>query len=251
MKERHQYNTDMANAFKTSTTLLLGLILSAGLFAGELYAQSVSLGADLASRYVWRGADFGESLSIQPSLSIAGSGLEVGAWASYATNPSSAGVNEIDLWLGYTVETASSGSFSLGMTDYYFPAPGAPELFNFDNDGAGAHWLEPYVSYSGPESFPITLLGAVFVHNDPDKSAYVEASYPVNVGDVELGVTAGASAGQSALYGTNTFTFVNLGVSASKSIPITDQFSLPISVSYIVNPTPGASRSFLVVGLSL
>lgn len=241
----------MTTYLRNIPAVLPAIVLAAGLIVSDVHAQTVSLGADIASRYVWRGADFGESLSLQPSLSVSGSGLELGAWASYATNPEGSGVNEIDLWLGYTVETASSGSFSFGVTDYYFPAPGAPELFNFENDGAGAHWIEPYVSFTGPASFPVTVYGGAFVHNDPDKSIYLQASYPITVEDVEIGFTAGASAGESALYGTSSFTFINLAVSASKAIPITDQFSLPISVSYIVNPTPDASRSFLVVGISL
>ena len=241
----------MEASFRKTLTLLPCLILAGATITGDAAAQSVSLGADLVSRYVWRGADFGESLSVQPALSVAGSGFELGAWASYATDPDGAGVNELDLWLGYTIETESSGSFSFGATDYYFPAPDAPDLFNFENDGAGAHWLEPYASYTGPASFPITLYGGVFVHNDPDKCVYLEASWPVTVEDVELGFTAGASAGESTLYGTNKFTFINLGVSASKAIPITDRFSLPISVAYIVNPTPGTARSFLVFGISL
>ncbi len=239
----------MTSLLRRLTTLVI--VFSTGLTATEAFAQSVSLGADLVSRYVWRGADFGESLSVQPALAVTGSGLEVGAWASYATNPAGAGVNELDLWIGYTVETQTSGSIAFGVTDYYFPAPDAPTLFNFENGGEGAHWIEPFASYTGPASFPITLYGAAFVHNDPDDSIYLEASYPATIGDVEVGFTAGASAGESSLYGTTKFTFINLGVSATKSIPITDQFALPIFVSYVVNPTPGASRSFLVAGISL
>ncbi|NNE35400.1 MAG: hypothetical protein HKN13_09195 [Rhodothermales bacterium] len=241
----------MTQPSRTNLSLLLGIILSTGVVAVDAVGQSVSLGTDLVSRYVWRGADFGESLSIQPTLTVSGTGLEVGAWASYATNPAGAGVNELDLWVGYTIETSSSGSVSFGVTDYYFPAPDAPTLFNFENGGEGAHWIEPFASYTGPSSFPITIYGAAFVHNDPDDSIYLEASYPFQVQDVELGLTAGASAGESSLYGTTKFTFINLGVSASKSVPITDQFALPLFVSYIVNPTPGAARSFLVVGISL
>ncbi len=229
----------------------LAIVLSIGLTATDASAQSVSLGADLVSRYVWRGADFGESLSVQPALAVSGRGLEVGAWASYATNPAGARVNELDLWIGYTAQLGESGSLAFGATDYYFPAPDAPTLFNFENGGQGAHWIEPFASYTGPATFPITIYGSAFVHNDPDDSIYLEASYPVTVEDVELGFIAGASAGESSLYGTSKFTFINLGVSASKAVPITDQFSLPLFVSYIVNPTPGAARSFLVVGISL
>ncbi len=46
-------------------------------------AAIISLGSDLASRYVWRGSDFGESMSIQPYLSF-DKGAFRSAWASYS-----------------------------------------------------------------------------------------------------------------------------------------------------------------------
>jgi len=215
----------------------------------DVEAQSVSVGADAVSRYIWRGTDFGESFSIQPALSVSFGSVEIGTWASYATNPESAGANEHDLWVGYTVETESSGSFSLGVTDYHFPTPGSDGFFDFDGDGNGAHWIEPYVSYSGPESFPVTLYGAVFVHNDPDNSIYLQASYPIPLDGVDLGLTVGAVAGESSFYGTDGFALVNLGLSASKSIQLNESVGLPVTVSYILNPD--TERTFLVFGIGV
>jgi len=219
------------------------------LFAVPASSQSFSLGADFMSRYVWRGYDFGESLSVQPALTFSTGGLEIGSWASYSISADGAGANEHDLWLGYTVETPTSGSFSIGLTDYHFPSPDGLGFFDGDGDGDGAHWIEPYVSYTGPDALPITLYGAVIVHNDPDNSFYLQAAYPLTVGDVALGLTAGAVAGESAFYGTSGFAVVNLGLSASREIKMTDSFSLPISVSYIMNPD--TERTFLVFGISL
>lgn len=212
-------------------------------------AQTVSVGADAVSRYIWRGTDFGESFSIQPTLSVSAGGLEIGSWASYAMNPQSAGVNEHDLWASYTFTTESSGSFSLGVTDYYFPAPGGAGFFDFDGGGTGAHWIEPFASYTGPDAFPITLLGAAFVHNDPDNSVYLQASYPVQVDGAEFGLTLGAVGGESAFYGTHGFSIVNVGLAASKAIQLNDRVALPVSVSYILNPD--SERTFLVFGVGV
>lgn len=41
--------------------LLLGTLL----LATMVRAQEVQLGADVVSRYIWRGTDFGESMSVQ------------------------------------------------------------------------------------------------------------------------------------------------------------------------------------------
>ena len=75
-------------------TYKLAIILSVILLMGIANAQ-VDLGADLVSRYVWRGTDFGNSASVQPYLSVGFAGVEAGAWASYPIT--AAGANENDL----------------------------------------------------------------------------------------------------------------------------------------------------------
>lgn len=241
-------NGTVCGAHRSSITTGLILLAAYGL-SPTAAGQTVSVGADAVSRYVWRGTDFGESLSLQPALTISTGGFEIGSWASYATNPEAAGVNEHDLWVGYTVETESSGSFSVGVTDYYFPAPGSAQFFDFDGGGDGAHWIEPYLSYTGPSAFPLTLFGAAFVHNDPDNSVYLEASYPVPLDGAELGLAVGAVAGESSFYGTENFSVVNMALTASKAIQLNDRVELPVSVSYILNPE--AERTFLVFGVGL
>lgn len=205
-------------------------------------AQSFNVGADIVSRYVWRGADYGESASVQPALTFSTGGLEIGTWASYAMNPDGAPANEHDLWVSYT-----AGIITLGITDYYFPNAGF-DFFDFDGDGEGAHLIEPFVSVSGPQGFPVSFYAGYFAHNDPDNSVYLNATYPFAIDGVDLSFGVGASPTESALYGTDGFGIIEMILGASKSIPITEGFSLPLSVAYILNPY--AETSFLVVGLS-
>lgn len=226
------------------------LALFALVFASTASAQ-VQLGADLMSRYVWRGYDFGESFSIQPTLEFGRSGFAVGTWASYSIAADGAGANEHDLYASYT-----SGPVTVGVTDYYFPSPpdenGVPDgaqFFNYDGDGRGAHYIEPFVQLTGPEPFPVSFLAALVAHNDPDHSVYLEASYPFAVADTDLSFTAGLVPMESGFYGTDGAALVNVGLSASQSIPLTDRFSLPVSVSYVLNPY--MERTFLVFGISL
>lgn len=223
---------------KFLTILSLAFALSWSLPAS---AQEFSFGADIVSRYVWRGIDFGESASIQPALTFSHGGLEIGTWASYATNPGSADANEHDLWIGY-----SAGAFSVGITDYYFPNGG--DFSDFDSE-EGAHVLEPYFSFNGTDAFPATLYIAANVYNDPDNSVYINASMPFAVGGVEMSFGIGAVAGESAWYGIEGAGIMDIGLGASKSIPITEKFELPVSVSYILNPS--YDKSYLVFGISL
>lgn len=241
-------NTNTPTTIGPASILLLVALI--GLVAApSLLAQSLSLGTDIVSRYVWRGADFGESASIQPSLSLAAKGFEVGTWASYSFSPDGADANEHDVWVSYTFTTGQHGSLTLGATDYYFPAPKGSDFFDFSDDGEGSHWIEPFVRYTGPASFPITLFGAAFFHNEPDHAMYLEAGFPLHVDGVVLGLTAGAVANQSAFYGTDGFALINLGLSAAKEIVLTEQFTLPVSVAYILNPDQ--ERSFLVIGFRI
>ena len=212
-------------------------------------AQSVSLGADFVNRYVWRGFDFGESFSVQPSLAVTGGNFEIGSWASYSISADGAGANEHDLWLSYHMESENAGALSIGLTDYYFPAPDGSDFFNFDSDGDGSHWLEPYVSYTPPGSFPLTIYAAAMVHNDPDNSLYLEGSLPFSLGETSMNATFGMVAGASDFYAVESASIINMGISAEKELKISDSFSLPVSAAYILNPTH--ERTFLVFGFSL
>ena len=207
----------------------------------------VSLGADVVSRYVWRGVDFGESMSVQPSLSFSAGGFEIGSWGSYSYAPLSSGYNEHDIWASY-----SFGSVSLMLTDYYFPNGGF-DFFDFDGAqgdtaSGGAHWIESSISYSGSESFPISVLFGAFIHNDPETSTYLEIGYPLSVDGADLSFFAGATLAETAFYGTEGAGLISVGVSASKEVTVTESFALPISVSYILNPN--AQRTFLTFGVS-
>ena len=100
---------------KLPQTFALVFITLGVLAASASHAQSVHVGADFVSRYVWRGSDFGESFSVQPALTLGHSGLKVGAWGSYSLSSDAAMSNELDLWASYTVTTTSAGSFSVSL----------------------------------------------------------------------------------------------------------------------------------------
>lgn len=88
---------------------ILTMVFSLNVQAG------IDFGADLVSRYIWRGIDFGNSVSVQPFLSFSTGGFEAGAWASYPFTNAGKGTNENDLYVTY-----SFGSVALTVTDYFF-----------------------------------------------------------------------------------------------------------------------------------
>ena len=234
--------------------LALALILAA---PATLAQPGVTLGADIVSRYVWRGIDYGDQINVQPALAVSFDNVEVGTWASYSVSSVGDGpaFAEQDFYV-----SATAGPVAFGITDYYYPILNGAEtsdFFNFDDDYAGAHTLEGFVQFA-PEGAPVSLLVATAFYNASDFPTYVELGTGFALGGIEWGAAAGAvfaldppegTAG-SPFYGTtDDAALINLSLGASKEIPVTSSFSLPVSASLIVNPD--SERSFLVFGVSL
>jgi len=215
------------------------IVLSANLISAQ---TSVSGGADFVSRYLWRGLDFGNTFSIQPTMSLSTGNFEVGFWGSYPLVNTASGSEEMDLYLGYSI-----GDFSVLVTDYYFPNSGM--RYGLYKD-PGAHTIEVGVSYGGSESFPISLSAYMNVYNDDDNTVYLELGYSTEVNDVTLDLFVGGTpGGDGGFYGTTELNLINIGITASKEISITDSFSLPIFSSYVLNPN--LEVGYLIFGLSL
>lgn len=222
------------------------LISSDKLNAQEENGSSpVSVGADLVSRYIWRGTDLGSSPSIQPCIEADIYGITFGAWGAYTLN--APGAQEADLYISYTI----ADMVSIGFTDYFFPDD-QPGLVDYFSDST--HTIEFNAGFSaGDFSFSanINLL------NDDNNSLYFEAGYSFGSIDVFVGAGNGIYTCETAVPDydpvaepdpSDDFMIVNLGVSASKDIKVTDSYSIPVSGSFIINPY--TRTPFLVFGIS-
>lgn len=245
---------------------LLLLFAAPLLFALTLAAvpadAGVGFGADVVNRYVWRGTDFGNAVSVQPGMSISYGNIEVGAWSSWAITDGDReaeiknivfddtgapadttdfgigtlkgrGANENDLYISF-----SSGPIGITLTDYYFPGlTGENDSFFSYSDEDAVHILEVSASLA-LDGMPLSGLVAFNFSGDPDDSFWVEATY--DLGEMEetaVSVTAGFGNG---VYTTDTDpALVSVGLNMSKG----DYFA-----SYILNPDK--ESSFLVFGRS-
>ena len=236
--------------FRMIPSILLLVVMTG--FSG-LFAQELSVGTDIVSRYIWRGTDLGGNTpSLQPTISYSISGFTAGFWGAYSLSDP-AGLNEVDIYANYSFELAESGSLSLGFTDYTNPNSGT-KYGNFNNyddpAGPGAHFVELNVGYSGPESFPISLSFNYFLYNVANNPIYFEVGYSTSLNDVDLSLFLGGTPGETGgYYGVTDFSMINTGLKVSKSIKITDSFSLPIFGSVILNPA--SENLFYVLGVSL
>lgn len=221
---------------RSFTKQILLLALTILVVSATLVAQA-KVGTDIYSRYIWRGADYGNSTSLQPALTYAVGDLSVGVWGAYALT---GGYSEADIWASYAI-----GPVSLYFTDYYIPTvPPSLTFFNYNNKG-GAHVLEVGAGYTGGESFPISVTGYVNVLNDANNSIYIQATYPILS---DLGFTVGVTPTKS-VYGTTNAGLINVGFTGSKTIKVTETFSIPFNAQYIMNPY--AETAFLIFGISL
>ncbi len=229
---------------KKLNLLLTALVAILFLTATNLIAQEekkeeksespFSVGADFVSNYVWRGSKFGIGPNIQPYVEVGIGGLTIGSWGSFAYNLTS--VVENDFYASYSFDFG----LGLGVTDYYYQGP----LFDF-SDSTGSHAIELNASYEiGGLS-----LSANYIVNEAGGAAsaggdmYFEAGYSFKNLDIFIG------AGDGWHTTTGEFEVVNIGISTSKEIKITDSFSLPVFGSIIVNPQQ--EIAYVVVGFSL
>jgi len=223
------------------------------LSVNKVSAQELYLGADIYNRYIWRGFDLGGNTpSFQPNISLSAGGFTAGFWGAYSMSDP-AGLNEIDIYASYAFEFEEAGSLSLGVTDYTNPNSGT-KLGNFndydDPEGAGAHFVELNVGYTGPECFPISLSLNYFLYNVENNPFYFQVGYDTSIKDVGLSVFVGGTPGEdTGYYGATDFSLINVGFKATKEIKITDSFSIPMSGSIILNPA--SEDLFYVVGISL
>jgi len=213
------------------------------LLTNTISAQtSISGEADFVSRYLWRGLELENTFSIQPTLALTTGDFEIGFWGSYPFTNTNSGSEELDLYLGYLI-----GDFLVLVTDYYFPNAG----FKYGlYDDPGAHTVEVGLSYGGSEIFPISVNAFMNVYNDDDNTIYFELGYSTKVSDVGIDLFVGGTpGGDSGFYGTTDFNLINIGVTATKQISISDKFSLPIFSGYVLNPN--LEVGYLIFGLSL
>lgn len=214
------------------------LCLSSG-----LKAQEVSFGADIVSIYLWRGAKLGNA-SVQPSISAGYKGLSLTAWGS---TDFTADALELDLTLGYSI-----GQFSVAVTDYFATSDADSQPYFRYQTGYG-HVFEGTATYTVSEKLPLTFswntyfAGTDNAYKSHDYSTYIEAAYAFTLWSVDMSAEMGLTPWKGAY--ADGFHVVNIALGASREIPISSKFSLPVFTKVAFNPAD--NRAFIVFGLSL
>jgi len=204
----------------------------------EEKASSWTAGLDIYSSYIWRGLKFGTGAAFQPSVKFTTGGLTVGAWGSISTGDTEAA--EADLYAGYTFGLGEKGSLGFTVTDYYFP--GTPYF-----DGS-SHFVEPMVNAAIGK---LSLSAAYMIYDAAPSGSgdlYLEAGYTAGSVVLKIGGGNGQYSYEEADE-DDKFGISNISIGTSKTINITDSFSIPVNGSVVLNPS--TEQLFIVVGISL
>ncbi len=225
----------MKSTDRIITLLIFALIYlsTAEISAQEEKQFSFNSGADIYSSYIWRGTRFGKGPALQPKLEFKTGRFTAGAWGSFDFN----GYQETDLYFSFSLPAG----ISLGATDYYYP-----DFDYFD-----------YSTVSGSHAFEISLgfskgglaLSANYILNEAGHAGsegsdkYFEVKYSFDA----FNLFAGAGDGWHTVDGN--FTVCNIGLGTSRTIKITDSFSIPVTGQLIFNPD--REQMYIVVGFTL
>ena len=242
--------------------LTLAMFYPATISSQTMEQPNLTFGGDMVSRYIWRGINLGGgSPHLQPFIEyeIGNSGLAAGFWGSYGIGAGSA-ITEADFYISFTpVEI-----FTFTVTDYFFPSEtpfSTDDYFNY-RKGATGHTIEGMASFNGTEGFPVSILFAINLYgaDGTDEEGnnyyakYLEAGYSASIGELGIEPFAGIALdnpdteqGAEGWYG-DSGGLINLGVTLSKSVKITESLDIPAFSSLIFNPQAG--NIYMVIGLS-
>jgi hypothetical protein len=187
-----------------------------------------SVYADLVSRYVWRGSDFGNSPAIQPGLDISYKNFTVGAWASASF--ASLNIQEADLFASF-----SFWKLKFSCWDYFYMNMDSlrNNYFNYDTKKTG-HDFSFDTEFKLSEKVPLKLLISYnFYGADTLHSSYFELSYTLTK-KLPLEFFAGFTP-EKGWYG-NGPGIVNIGLTVKKDCKISDDYSVPLYCKLVFNP---------------
>jgi hypothetical protein len=218
--------------------LLAGLITMMIIIATKANGQDAekvsnfNVGADLYSNYIWRGSKLGQGPSVQPTVKFAKSGLTLGVWGAFDAS----GYAEVDPYISYSLPFG----LSFGLTDYYYP--GLPVFETSDTSGSHALEINAGFAKGGLSLSANYIVNQAGGAGSAGGDMYFQAGYAFTYFNLFVG------AGDGWHTSDGEFALCNVGLGTSKTIKLTESFSIPVSGQVILNPEK--EQLYVVVGFS-
>lgn len=242
-----------------------------GVVTNLIAQDNLSISTDLQSRYIWRGQSLGgNSPSVQPGVNYHWQGIKIGAWGAFSTSQLT--FQELDLYISYTF---LKKMFTFIITDYSFPQD-IPVFQYFDYDkNSTNHLFEAGLIFNGLEMLPLNIslymnfygADAKDIDGKNTLSTYGEISYnptceklntdfslfvgfALNGGyTIESTLRNPISSEIKGFYNNKGFACINIGIGTTKTLKITESFSLPIITKLIFNPD--ANKAYFTIGTGI
>jgi len=244
--------------------------------------KRLSLNLDIVSRYLWRGQCWGgDYVAVQPTIEYSVTPkFSLGFWATtnfqkdyFYSDAESAykGYQEIDFYLTYQV----NDFLQFQLWDYYWPSVSRVEgvdnsFFNYGKDGVktvdAMFCFDFSEGYKYPFNATISTLiaGNDFRYDDNGENpkqnftTYLELGYTFTffenvkakaLQNIEVSPVIGGVWNNQAAYYTyadyDKFSFINLGITATKEFDLGHGIAMPIALNYTHN---GASKNTELFG---
>lgn len=208
-------------------------------FGAKLTESNFHLGVDLQTKYIWRGMEMMTNDAapvVFPAINYSNKGFYAYVMGGYAINGK---YSEVDLGLSYTYKW-----ITIALNDYYYPTTTVPEdqYFNFKNIETG-HWFEGVVTIA-PENIPAYLnVSNFFAGADKNLEGKQAYSTYAEIGghydflnDHQLALAVGATFNKSCYNGyAHDLGICNIELKYTYNVAMKN-FTLPLSVAYILNP---------------
>ena len=185
------------------------------------------IGADIMSRYIWRGLNLGGTgPSIQPTLKLNVGNTDhmfsVGGWGAYTFGPTSN--QEVDMIVSYTFK----GMLTLMVATNFY--------------GNDARRMKE-------------VNDSTFVVDGLQYSTYIELGFKKRIKSFDFNAFVGGtvtspdlSRHETGYYANTKAGFTTIGIKVARAIPVTEKYSIPIQASLIANPLQ--NKFYIVFGIS-
>lgn len=229
-------------SISVSKLLRLGLAVLSFLYvisseASNQKSKRWYVSCELSSKYVWRGLEYGKSPTVFPGLNYEKGAFLGSVSGAYAVDGSH---QEVDLGLSYTIKDL----VTVGLNDYYYPsAVGQHDSYFLLKSIETGHYVEASATVT-PTKIPLWFKLSCYVYGaDKDStgkqtySSYAEVGYQYvfkNEDVLSLSVGASLNKGFYTDY-ERGFNVVNIALKYESTLMF-NNFKLPVSASYVLNP---------------
>ncbi|MCC5925998.1 MAG: hypothetical protein JJU41_05505 [Bacteroidetes bacterium] len=237
----------MKKLLLTSASFLMAAMLAIPAQTASAQEVSVDAGMTLTSRFIYRGIELGNSPNVQAMIGVNTGAFSFYGWGSHSLGQDDGAYKEVKFWANYTLDL---GDFTLTpQIENHFDA--FSDLFDLD-ENTSTHVFQASARLAGKgDAAPDLFIGYAF--GPPvEVTVYVEAGYSFTSGDYGLRAFLSSQYSDGPGFvdlGYNDKFVVNqIGVSASRTLRITDSFSVPLGISLVVNPR--TERIFTAASIS-